>query len=550
MRRYTSLAFAVLAICFISACSSDFTTMLEAKPISADTSTVSADSGPAPCEIKKWHPDSDGDGKGSMDPKLTVDACTAPTTPIVYLADASDCNDAAKSVHPDAPEICNKVDDDCDGSTDDSATMDWWVDSDSDGYGNPKLKHTGACTGVENWLVANADDCNDGDKKINPGMKETCETPGVDDNCSGQADEGVMSTFHSDVDGDGRGDPKKPPVFACAPSKEAVISNDDCDDADAKNFPGNPEVCDGQDNDCDGKVDNGLDKIYFKDKDKDGYGAKDDTVVACKLPDGATMDSSDCNDDPKTGAAVHPGAIETCNHIDDNCNGQIDDGDGVQFSSFVDADGDSYGSQIVKFIGCKTDQGFIGSSDDCDDADLNVHPGAKELCDGKVNNCSVDKLDEPDSLCDDGDKFTVDGCHGIKKCGYTDVNMVFDCQYPEKFSWEKGYQCQAAVFFQSAEGIFNGMNFDAKLLPAKATCMALKAKGSKLHVEDGVSLVGDSSVQWVGGKFVDVSDSLNKTMIEGTPGNVTMLTPGPDFPGVDSDYVCSDFAICDGICDK
>ncbi|MEK7452373.1 MAG: putative metal-binding motif-containing protein, partial [Patescibacteria group bacterium] len=234
MRQF-KLVLAVAAVA-ISGCESMFPAVDFKSVASTDSSiSSSADSGPAPCQIKTWFIDSDADGHG--DPAKFLDACSAPAG---YVASNDDCNDAAKTVHPGASESCNNVDDNCNKIVDDTKQS-WWLDADKDGFGNAKFEHVGPCTGVESFFVANNTDCNDNVAIINPVMKETCNTPGVDDNCNGQTDEGQLSEFHADVDGDGHGssDPKKN-VFACAPSKEAVVSNDDCDDTDAKNFPGNP----------------------------------------------------------------------------------------------------------------------------------------------------------------------------------------------------------------------------------------------------------------------------------------------------------------------
>ena len=120
------------------------------------------------------------------------------------------------------------------------------------------------------------------------------------------------------------------------------------DDAFAPCVPNGPEVCDGVDNNCDGRIDEGF--------DKDG-----DTYFEC--PRGALP--ADCNDaDPK----VHPGAMEICNGIDDNCDGQIDEG--------FDMDKDGFKSCVET----SADGGAIPK--DCDDNDPTVYPGAKEICDG------------------------------------------------------------------------------------------------------------------------------------------------------------------------
>ena len=98
-------------------------------------------------------------------------------------------------------------------------------------------------------------------------------------------------------------------------------------------FPGNPEVCDSLDNNCDGTVDEGL----STDADADGHY----TAASCYLP------NDDCDD---TNGAVHPDARELCNELDDDCDGLVDDDDpslsdpGAEWAGYVDGDGDGWGA--------------------------------------------------------------------------------------------------------------------------------------------------------------------------------------------------------------
>ena len=102
-----------------------------------------------------------------------------------YYAAINDCNDNNAAIHPGATEVCDGVDNDCDGNIDEGVKTTFYQDADSDGYGNPYVT-TQACSAPTGY-VSNSNDCNDGNANIHPGATEICN--GIDDNCNGQADE-------------------------------------------------------------------------------------------------------------------------------------------------------------------------------------------------------------------------------------------------------------------------------------------------------------------------------------------------------------------------
>ena len=281
----------------------------------------------------------DVEGAADRDP-LEV-SCNTPTslegTALRFCIDGDgdgfceqdDCDDTDASVNPDGVEICSDgVDQDCAGG-------DLVADLDGDGFDNP------TCGG---------DDCDDGEASINPG---------------------------TDADADG--------FDACV----------DCDDTLASIYPGAVEVCsDGFDNDCDGTdidgdVDN--DGVHSEacggtdcdDDDPnvnpgiDGDGDGDDSCVDCDDSDPAINEDTDadsdgfnaCLDCDDGDAAIHPDAVELCDAIDWNCDGE----------AATDADGDG-------------DPGDACGGTDCDDTDPTVYTNAPELCDGFDQDC--DGLDD------------------------------------------------------------------------------------------------------------------------------------------------------------
>ena len=108
----------------------------------------------------------------------------------------------------------------------------------------------------------------------------------------------------------------------------------DCDDNNYQVNPGASEICDGLDNNCDGVTDEEVLQLWFLDNDQDGYGGSI-SVEACSQPSGYVSQSGDCNDD---NYYINPLAIEFNDGIDNNCNGEIDDGLGV----ITDNEGNSY----------------------------------------------------------------------------------------------------------------------------------------------------------------------------------------------------------------
>ena len=274
-----------------------------------------------------------------------------------------DCNDANANVHPGATELANGVDDDCNGGIDET------VDVDGDGYS----------------LVAG--DCNNNDAAIHPGIAEICN--GIDDDCNHQVDEGLTSVWYQDGDGDGQGRADLL-IHACSAPAGYVASVGDCDDTNPLVSIGATETCDGLDNDCDGSIDDGLAlQTWYTDADGDGYGAGGSPVTTCLTLFGFATNNTDCND---TNVAAFPSAPEACDGVDNNCDGAVDEGTSAVW--YLDADGDGEGGTSTSVTECAAPSGFVGSTGDCNDGNAAIHHGVAESCNGVDDNC--------DGIADEG----------------------------------------------------------------------------------------------------------------------------------------------------
>ena len=335
--------------------------------------------------IDTWYLDSDGDGYGLS--STAMDDCAQPSG---YVLLDGDCDDAASAVNPDATEVCDSVDNDCDGSTDDSSAADavtWYTDSDGDGYGDPSTA-TVSCTQQVSGTITVGGDCDDTDLLTNPGATEYCDS--IDNDCNGTVDDNVANTptWYPDVDGDGSGDANDSGTQACSAPSGFVVDNYDCNDSNAAISPSAFETCDTVDNDCDGTVDE-ADAVdaqdFYPDADSDGYGAAGTSSRSCTQPSGYLTDDTDCDD---TDATVNPAATETCDAVDNDCDGDVDEDDASDASTFYeDSDGDGYGNPNSTASACSAPSGYVADNTDCLDTDPQVAPNQSDVADCVDNDC-------------------------------------------------------------------------------------------------------------------------------------------------------------------
>lgn len=299
--------------------------------------------------IQVFYRDQDQDGVGTLE---AIEACTLPPG---YAETSGDCDDIDSDQSPEAAEICDGKDNDCDGvvpgdetDTDsdgyalcqgdcDDTNHDispktlWIIDEDSDGYGDTQRSETLQSCETPLGYVLNATDCNDSNPDTHPGAVETCD--GEDNDCDGST-----ASSESDLDHDA--------VRSCM---------GDCDDSD-------PFVGQGG--------------SWYPDEDLDGFGAQNtDILNDCLQPEGFVADGSDCDDSDST---TNPSADEVCDGEDNDC-------DGALLSGELDQDQDS----------------FLSCADDCDDSRADIYAGAQEVLDGVDNDCDG-AVDTEDIDCQDG----------------------------------------------------------------------------------------------------------------------------------------------------
>ena len=212
----------------------------------------------------------------------------------------------------------------------------FYADADGDGFGNPAID-TLVCNAPAGY-VANNTDCNDANALINPN-----------------------TVWYQDLDNDQVGNTSVSQV-ACVQPAGYVLANGDCNDNNAA---------------ITGPV------MYYLDTDNDGYGDDATGVEQCTQPANTILIGGDCND---ANNAVYPGATEICDGLDNNCNGQEDEG--LTFLNYYfDGDSDGYGIGNPT-VACSPVAGYATQTGDCDDSNNSVYPGATDTEGNNVDeNC-------------------------------------------------------------------------------------------------------------------------------------------------------------------
>jgi MYXO-CTERM domain-containing protein len=354
--------------------------------------------------------DQDLDGFGGLNRAAGNDlVCGNAPGESTLSTDCVDTGAGASGISPVAAEVCDGVDNDCDGLVDDAdpnrtGGSVWFRDADGDGFAGSATSVT-ACSQPVGYFAAPAD-CLDAGPVAPFFFPGAAETPadGLDQDCDGADD------CYVDLDGDSFGGAltSAGDNLVCGDILGESANTLDCVDSGAGAggiFPGAPETCDNVDDDCDGLVDDAdPDRaggtLWYRDQDGDGFAGSSATIITCQLPSGYAGTASDCLDTGPVAPSFYPGAPETpADGLDQDC-------DGVDHC-FADLDGDGFGGS-TSFAGdnlvCGDSPGESGSAADCVDEGAGasgIFPGAPETCDAVDDDC--------DALIDDADPDRVGG---------------------------------------------------------------------------------------------------------------------------------------------
>lgn len=307
------------------------------------------------CDPVTLGPDADGDNH------YPEDCCNGASC-------GGDCDDDRPGVNPSAVDGCGGGDEDCDGDIDEEPDSTYFRDQDSDDWGDD-AETLASCSQPMNY-VPRGGDCSDDPfaesnaQLRNPGETEICNL--IDDNCDGEVDEGLeCDCTVPDMVRPCGFDPALDDIGICRLGSQTCRAEGSYTTCSG-HTPPIPELCNLADDDCDTVVDEGARTRCWADPDRDGYAAADAGYTdECACPDATTSaDPANGADCAPNDVAIHPGAIEICNRVDDDCS--------RAGAPELGEDADSDGHTATGYATCTG--GF--PKDDCLDSEARVRPGA------------------------------------------------------------------------------------------------------------------------------------------------------------------------------
>ena len=372
-----------------------------------------------------YYLDDDGDSYGDpADSKMYCDATAADDDD--YVSNSDDCDDTSALAYDGATEVCDSVDNDCNGDTDEadsglSGGTTYYVDDDGDGYGD---NDSGAdyCSDPGSGYATVDGDCDDGSELAYDGAEEICDD--YDNDCDGDVDEADDdltggTTYYFDNDGDGFGTDSSAAVFCDDPGGKYVTEGDDCRDSGSyagTTFPGSAEI--ESSTDC------------MTDYDGDGYGSDD--------PASGVTAGSDC-DDSSTDHTYASTDDESELLIDNDCDGYYDE-DAV-------AAGDIYVTEFIAEPPGSTTQW------------IEIYNGSGREIDLTGWQFSFEDLTESEAFCiPDGELPIADGGYALLCAGATyDGTNACDYDWTADTSSSGFTGCNAGV---EADLLFDGTDND------------------------------------------------------------------------------------------
>ncbi|MGB0638834.1 MAG: MopE-related protein [Myxococcota bacterium] len=246
------------------------------------------------------------------------------------------------------------------------------------------------------------------------------------------------------------------------------------------------------------------------------------------------ISANDCDD---TEAAAYPGADERCDGIDNDCDGQTDESDAIDQSTFFsDLDGDGYGNADSPITACEAPSNTVEDDTDCDDTDISVNPGATEVWyDGVDSDCAGDVDDDRDG---DGFPGGPDGT---------------DCDDEEPLAYPMAEEICGDGIDNNCDGSLGECGLSGEIMAIEAHARLLGA-GDDTYAGASVAFLGDInddtfSDMLIGSPRLDTTLGANVggvTIVSGSISGITELAELPGIYGVQAGWLAGSGVVAPG----